>query len=201
MSKPALHAVPHHRTSDRLRDDEADPGRLVATHLEGVQHERRAGCTAALPNDPGEVGGAPQPMCTGQHGRAWSGGQAGATLAPTRGQDRAAGTRAHPQTEAVRFRAPTIVGLERALAHGTNSEGQVGGQPGQTGGPGFRNHRPSKGIYRQINELTLSGLWTCGACRRRSRPINGTRSPAARSNRPSADPPWAKLPRMARTND
>lgn len=46
-----------------------------------------------------------------------SGGQVGATLATAGREDRAAGTGAHTQPEAVGLRATTVVRLEGALAH------------------------------------------------------------------------------------
>ena len=51
-----------------------------------------------------------------------SGRQLGATLAPTIGEDRAAGAGAHAQTEAVLLGATTVVGLEGALAHDCSSD-------------------------------------------------------------------------------
>lgn len=50
-----------------------------------------------------------------------SGRQLGATLAATVGQDGAAGAGTHPGAEAVGAAAPTVAGLESALAHGTDS--------------------------------------------------------------------------------
>jgi len=47
-----------------------------------------------------------------------SGCETVAALAPATGEDRATGARTHAQAEAVRLCAATIVGLERALAHG-----------------------------------------------------------------------------------
>src|SRR5437763_1327055 len=46
-----------------------------------------------------------------------SGGELGAALGPARGEDRASGTGAHAQPEAVGLRAPAVVRLEGALAH------------------------------------------------------------------------------------
>jgi len=46
-----------------------------------------------------------------------SGGELGAALAAARGEDRAAGTGAHPQAEAVGLRAAPVVRLEGPLAH------------------------------------------------------------------------------------
>src|SRR5918996_5085001 len=46
-----------------------------------------------------------------------SGGELLATLAPAGGDDRPAGTGAHPQPEAVGLGPPAVVRLERALAH------------------------------------------------------------------------------------
>lgn len=46
-----------------------------------------------------------------------SGGQVGATLATAGRENRAAGTGAHTQPEAVGLRATTVVRLEGALAH------------------------------------------------------------------------------------
>lgn len=68
-----------------------------------------------------EVLAPPQPMLGRQHvmdlGSGCSGRQAGATLAAAGRENRAAGTGAHPQPEAVGLRATTVVRLEGALAH------------------------------------------------------------------------------------
>jgi hypothetical protein len=50
--------------------------------------------------------------------KARSDGEPVAALAAARGQDRATGTGPHPEAEAVRLVATTVVRLERALAHG-----------------------------------------------------------------------------------
>jgi hypothetical protein len=48
-----------------------------------------------------------------------SGRQLAASLVATRGQDRPTSSGAHPQAEAVRLRAPTVIGLEGPLTHGS----------------------------------------------------------------------------------
>src|ERR671927_410444 len=53
-----------------------------------------------------------------------SGGELLAALATTTGEDRAAGTGAHPQPEAVGLGPTTVVRLERALAHEDPLRGQ-----------------------------------------------------------------------------
>src|SRR4051794_41686688 len=72
-----------------------------------------------------------------------SGGELLATLAPTAGEDRAAGAGAHPQPEAVGLGPAAVVRLERALAHGVLLLHDIGG-PRPTGGrgaPGAPAHR------------------------------------------------------------
>src|SRR3954447_3424803 len=63
-----------------------------------------------------------------------SGGELLATLAPTAGQDRAAGAGAHPQPEAVGLGPAAVVRLERALAHGVLLLHDIGGAPPPGGG-------------------------------------------------------------------
>ena len=81
----------------RSRDPaRAPPGRLVtAVNSAPVRSRCRAGST-----------GCP------------SGGELGAALPATGGEDRPTGAGAHPVAEAVRLGATTVVRLERALAHG-----------------------------------------------------------------------------------
>ena len=76
--------------------------------------------------------------------RVASGGEAVATLASARGQDRAAGARAHPEAEAVGLVTATVVGLEGALAHVNHS----------TQGADRRRHRNRVGTCeaRQLDE-------------------------------------------------
>src|SRR4051794_37836693 len=63
-----------------------------------------------------------------------SGGELLATLAPTAGEDRAAGAGAHPQPEAVGLGPAAVVRLERALAHGVLLLHDIGGAPPPGGG-------------------------------------------------------------------
>ena len=56
-----------------------------------------------------------------------SGSEPGAALAPASGEDGAARARAHPQPEAMRLAATTVVRLERALAHGDKLPWLTGG--------------------------------------------------------------------------
>src|SRR4051812_10887483 len=76
-----------------------------------------------------------------------SGGELLATLAPTAGEDRAAGAGAHPQPEAVGLGPAAVVRLERALAHGVLLLHDIGGAPPPGGGrargaPAERGNRP-----------------------------------------------------------
>src|SRR4051812_49899704 len=76
-----------------------------------------------------------------------SGGELLATLAPTAGEDRAAGAGAHPQPEAVGLGPAAVVRLERALAHGGLLLHDIGGAPppgggGARGPPADRRRRP-----------------------------------------------------------
>jgi hypothetical protein len=63
-----------------------------------------------------EVAGAAHPVRARQH-RDASGRQFRATLAPPRSEDRAPGTRAHPQPKPVGLRASPVVRLEGPLGH------------------------------------------------------------------------------------
>ena len=58
-----------------------------------------------------------------------SGGEVLATLAPTTGEDRPAGTGAHPQPKAVHLGTTAVVRLEGALAH----DGSLSGKTGSAG--------------------------------------------------------------------
>src|SRR4051794_41459561 len=76
-----------------------------------------------------------------------SGGELLATLAPTAGEDRAAGAGAHPQPEAVGLGPAAVVRLERALAHGVLLLHDIGGAPpppggGAGGAPAHGGRRP-----------------------------------------------------------
>src|SRR6476469_3416258 len=56
-----------------------------------------------------------------------SGGELLATLAPTTGEDRSAGTGAHTQPKTVGLRPAAVVRLERALAHEVLPLHDIGG--------------------------------------------------------------------------
>src|SRR6476469_10944780 len=63
-----------------------------------------------------------------------SGGELLATLAPTTGEDRPAGTGAHTQPKTVGLRPAAVVRLERALAHEVLPLHDIGGAPPPVGG-------------------------------------------------------------------
>jgi hypothetical protein len=84
-----------------------------------MDYEERAAGPASSAYRGREVLAPPQPILGRQHVMTCkrSGGQAGATLATAVRENRAAGTGAHPQAEAVGLGATTVVRLEGALAH------------------------------------------------------------------------------------
>ena len=149
--------MPDDRVADRLADHETGPGRerggaravswrrIRAQRAafgrsdgtdQGVHRHERARRTATTAEDLGELSRRVQAGRTRQHdGRAGSGRQLVAALAPTASQDGAPGAGAHAQPEAVGLRTSTVVRLEGALAHdGARSRVARGGLPALTGG-------------------------------------------------------------------
>jgi hypothetical protein len=140
VSKSALHLVTCHGVPDCLPHDQTDArfdveadvrvasGVDTRTWLE-VQDERRAAGTPSATDRGREVPAARQAVRTGQHHeapritadervpRTRSDRETLAALGATGREDRATGTRAHAEAEAVRLGATAVVRLVRTLAH------------------------------------------------------------------------------------
>jgi hypothetical protein len=118
VSQPAADAVAGDRRTNCATDDEPGSRGLIGAGRPPVDDQTGGAGTPTVANDGGEVLGPTYPPLGRKHeATRRSGGELGAALAATRGQDRSPGTGAHPQPEAVRLRAPTVVRLVRALAH------------------------------------------------------------------------------------
>jgi hypothetical protein len=117
VPKPATKPVAGDGVADGAPDHESDAGRGVAAGRSGMDDEAGGTATSAIMDRRGEILSPAYSSLGRQHQPALS-RELGASLAATRGDDRSAGACAHAQTEAVRLRAPTVVRLERALAHG-----------------------------------------------------------------------------------
>ena len=118
MPQSTADLVAHDSTSDGPGNGEGG-GRRPTFSRDGQMHdEPRPSGPSAAAHRRLDVTGPPHPVRRWQHrGSLASGGELGATLAPTSGQDRAACAGAHPQAETVNLRATAVVGLERPLAH------------------------------------------------------------------------------------
>ena len=120
-AKPvADHGGPNRARHDKSHPRTDDLSRTVRTRGPGqVQREgARRGATAGA-NRGEELRASPQASRVGQHRP--SGREFAAALAPTSRDDRAPGTGAHSQPEAVGLRPAPVVRLERSLAHRRNS--------------------------------------------------------------------------------
>ncbi len=128
VAQPAFDTVADHRAAHRLAHDEtrtcrgdSSPRRVRVRFGAEVDDEEWAPGPASSSNRGREVLAPPQPRLGRQHvmdlESGCSGRQAGATLATAGREDRAAGTGAHAQAEAVGLRATAVVRLEGALAH------------------------------------------------------------------------------------
>ncbi len=113
--------MPDHRVADRSTDckTRACPRGSVGScaAIEGDHHgaPRRA---PAAPNGRGEIPAAPEPSSRGQHNSSRLSRESLAALKPPRSHNRAPGPGTHAQPEAMRARAPAVVRLKGALAHG-----------------------------------------------------------------------------------
>jgi hypothetical protein len=120
MAKPPLRAIAHDRVADGLGHNKTDARRKIRTHIGpvGMHDDETPACSLGTraAHRRREVHALTQTMTCRQHAEA-SGRELGATLATTGGEDGAAGTRPHPQAEAVRLGAAAVVRLEGALAH------------------------------------------------------------------------------------
>lgn len=112
----------HDGTADGFGYDKAAPGRpRPIDALLDMHHEAATRDAAPTANSSPEVGAAMYPLLVAEHRAVRPLGalrrDAAATLATTRGKNRASGAGAHAQTETVRLSATTVIGLERPLAH------------------------------------------------------------------------------------
>ena len=128
MSEPAAHLIPDHRAAHGPAHHESDPGRLVvmrpgpAGARSAVRRPDRLPCRTAMVKSALP----PHPCLRGEHqrrlrrasaGRARSGAEALAPLAPARSEHRPPGARAHAQAESVRPGPVAIVRLKCTLTH------------------------------------------------------------------------------------
>lgn len=128
MPQATLHPVAGDGVAHGLGHNKAHPGRgalVVPLVRRGWQpscmHDKRgAGRPSATSRDVLELGRRGHPILDGQHPNS-SGGQLGAALATTGGQDGATGAGAHAGAEAVGTATATVARLEGALAHGDYS--------------------------------------------------------------------------------
>jgi hypothetical protein len=129
--EPSLHPVANHRRSDRTADNKAYLRRAAGLHLTGREQQcprdHRATSPAPSAKRALELLRASHPGLLRQHRGcrsrylAVSDSELVAALAAAGGQDCAAGPAAHPLAEAVDLVPPTVVRLERALAHWSSS--------------------------------------------------------------------------------
>ncbi len=136
--EPSLHPVANHRRANRTADNQAYLRRVTGAYLSSQQQvadEQGAACPAARAQYAAEILRPSHPRLLRQHdtpcaarvaslaasaapsARALSGAQLGAALAAARGENSPASPGAHAQPETMDLRPPTVVRLERALAH------------------------------------------------------------------------------------
>jgi len=119
MSQAAFNGGPGHGAPHRTGHDHTRAwGRRGAHARHQVHDEASPGCprAATMPEDGIKVPASTQTLGGGEH-RA-SGGQAGAALGTTAGEDGTTGAGAHAEPKTMRLGPPTVVRLEGALAHG-----------------------------------------------------------------------------------
>jgi len=128
VAQPPPDPVPNHGRPDGAAHDEADPRRLGGdiSH-EQVTDQQWAARPAALIDGSAELRPAPHPCGRGQHETSpprarqrRSDADPRTALAAPGSEDCAAGAGAHAQPETVRLRAPAVIRLKRALAHGNS---------------------------------------------------------------------------------
>jgi len=118
-----LHAIPHHRRSDRLGHDKTHSCRRGRIRTGAVQMDDQGLTTGAttFAHSSCEFTAVTHAVSAGQHpsdrGRPGSGGDFRATLPATSRQNGATGAGAHTQAEAVRLGTAPVVRLKRPLAH------------------------------------------------------------------------------------
>lgn len=119
-SKSSRDEVALHRVAHRLRDDEANSGRLRSRPRRDIEECVR-GTHAATPADRGaEIVRRDHAVRALEHEELR--GELGTTLAATSCEDRAAGAGAHTETETVDLCPTTVVRLEGSLAHSCISD-------------------------------------------------------------------------------
>ena len=126
LAQPPAHLVPHHRATHRAAHDEPGPGgpsrRPAAPAGARSAGSARSGCRPARRRRNPRAAGSgllrEARVTSAVRARAGeSDTDPRAALAPPRGQDGAAGPGPHAQPEPVRLGAPSVVRLERTLAH------------------------------------------------------------------------------------
>jgi hypothetical protein len=124
VPKLAADPVACDRRAYRPAHDETGPGGMRVGLCEHVDDQGGGAGTPTGTDRPGEVLVSTDPPLDRKHGVDPAlRGELGATFTATRGDDRAACAGAHAQPEAVRLRSPTVVRLERALAHYNSHDG------------------------------------------------------------------------------
>lgn len=115
-AEPAANAIALDGVTDGLRDDDAEPRRLVILAIPEVDNS--VGCRHAesLAHGRSKVIGPSDTILPGEH-REVLRGKFGATLATASAKDGAAGAGAHAQTESVHLGAAAVVRLKSSLAH------------------------------------------------------------------------------------
>src|SRR6516165_6703281 len=140
--EPSLHPVANHRRANRTADYKAylrrvtGAYRTVGADQQQMPRDHRTARPAARPQDAPEILRPSHPRLLRQHDTScaaqatsssastaqsgdknWSGAELRAALATASGEDGPASPGAHPQPEAMDLRPPTVVRLERTLAH------------------------------------------------------------------------------------
>ncbi len=156
MPQPPLNPIAFHSVANCLGDHKtySTAGVLISTRTPVHDDTGRTSASTATKNC-GEVSGSTQPSRRGQH-ETGSASQPNAALAPTRTQNRAPGTSAHPKAKTVGAAAPTVTRLKRTLAHSEDSLEKLG----------LRYARGCRGK----------------AARHKRRPSNDTREPGQNTN-------------------
>ena len=219
VPQPALHPVADHRAADGPGDDETDPrgvggverlqrvgparGRSPSARDREVHHQRRpAGAhplRRARENSWPRVrrcvaGSTVRRQASGSAGAPGSGRQLGAALAAARREDRAAGTGAHAQAEAVGLGPTAVVRLEGALAHDDSGASRDGCTACADARLRRRCRRGRTPPDARAGPSRWTGAWACDSGRDRpdstvrpARSSGSNRPPRARAER--AEPP------------
>ena len=184
---------PRHRPpwTRRNRPAAGDPH---ARRRGGVDHEQ-PGAGSATPGGAHrrrEVRPLTQSVRRRQHRRPQA-EKLGAALTATSGEDAAARTGAHPQTEAVGLGPAAVVRLEGPLAHDVLSSASVGPRARVVGGPGGCRLRSETHDLR--GEAAPSRARVTGMRKQPNhRPVKGTRERPRGSNQHIWSPGFGKTP-------